>query len=187
MPGYCNGTYNECPENAAQKNYEICNQQKVVYYFNPRIFVMQENVQILINFANMLLRMVKFQFFYFQDEAYFSQECVDEVEKKIKNCNTPGSSLYKLLCNNPNVCKHFICGRPRHILKDTTGFVLGNTICIIPLEHVREGLLEYGANYMKCSGIRKNFCFNGECVNDTKSVNILDIPRFNRVNVALFE
>ncbi|KAF1744578.1 hypothetical protein MXB_1943 [Myxobolus squamalis] len=101
-----------------------------------------------------------------------------------------------LLNDSPDVCKHFICGRPRHILKETTGFVLGNTVCIIPLEHTRDGILKHGANFMECSGIGKNvifvlhkfkFCFNGECINDTKSVDNLNTPRVKCVNVALFK
>ncbi|KAF1741721.1 hypothetical protein MXB_889, partial [Myxobolus squamalis] len=60
-PEYCNGTYNECPENAVEKNYEICDDYKDFCYDGKCL-----NLNELCQHA------------FKDDEAYFSQECVEE-------------------------------------------------------------------------------------------------------------
>ncbi|KAF1743695.1 hypothetical protein MXB_2984 [Myxobolus squamalis] len=96
---------------------------------------------------------------YNDPDAYYSHECVSAVKDMMTRCDNPYNELEQLLCYyyalihtiSPNICHHFVCGRPQHLLYQTTGFLLGNTVCFIPLDEIRIGVLKYGSNFMKCS------------------------------------
>uniref|UniRef100_A0A6B2G4N0 Disintegrin and metalloproteinase domain-containing protein 8 (Trinotate prediction) n=1 Tax=Myxobolus squamalis TaxID=59785 RepID=A0A6B2G4N0_MYXSQ len=131
---YCNGSHNECPVNVFRTDYEMCGHTDGFCYDGLC--------------SNMDLQCKKA---YNDPEAYYSQECVSAVKEIMTRCDNPYNELEQLLCYNPNICHHFICGRPEYLLYETTGFLVGNTVCFIPLPQIRIGLLQFGSNYMKCS------------------------------------